>query len=159
MSHDTCHVTHVTCHVSCVTCHVSHVTCQASCVTFHMSHVIFFLLLFRTKWWSLLVEGLLSAGPTLSSLMTKISYYDHTKTPCWVQTSGVDRAVTRVKIIHYSGSFLIYSLKIIADFLKNVKAFLCYSFLKQVFLCFFQSISPWCYSLRGVLGGLSIHLI
>ena len=49
----TCHVSCVTCHVSCVLCHMSHVTC------------IFFSL---TKWWSLLVEGLLSTGPTPSSL-------------------------------------------------------------------------------------------
>ena len=34
-------------------CHVSHVTC-------HMS---------KRNWWSLLVEGLLSAGPTPSSLI------------------------------------------------------------------------------------------
>ena len=50
----------VMCHVSRVTCHVSRVTC----------HVSFFLLLFFffwTKWWSLLVEGLLSTGPTPSS--------------------------------------------------------------------------------------------
>ena len=57
----------VTCNVSHVTCHVSHVTC-------HMSHVTFFLLLFFwTKWWSLLVEGLLSTGPTPSSFVGFIS--------------------------------------------------------------------------------------
>ena len=38
-----------------VTCHVSHVPC-------HVSHLTFFL-----HWLSLLVEGLLSTGPTLSS--------------------------------------------------------------------------------------------
>ena len=52
MSHVTCHVSHVMCHMSCVTCHVSCVKCH------------FFLL---TKWWSLLVEGLLSMGPIPSS--------------------------------------------------------------------------------------------
>ena len=53
---------HVTCHVSRVTCHVSQDMC-------HMS--IFYYLSFfpRTKWWSLSVEGLLSTGPTPSSLI------------------------------------------------------------------------------------------
>ena len=49
--------------VSCVTCHMSRVTCHVSRVTCHMS--LFF---FQTKWWSLSVEGLLSTGPTPSSL-------------------------------------------------------------------------------------------
>ena len=44
--------------MSCITCHVSGVTC-------HVSHVFFSS---STKWLSLLVEGLLSTGPTLSSL-------------------------------------------------------------------------------------------
>ena len=48
--------------VSCVTCHMSHVTCHMSCVTYHN----FFYIIFQTKWWSLLVEGLLPTGPTLS---------------------------------------------------------------------------------------------
>ena len=56
----------VTCYMSRVTCHVSHVTC-------HVSHVIFFFFLFflffLTKWWSSSVEGLLSTGPTPSSLV------------------------------------------------------------------------------------------
>ena len=43
-------------HTTRVTCHVSHVT----------SHIFFFF--FRTKWWTLSVEGLLSTGPTPSSL-------------------------------------------------------------------------------------------
>ena len=34
-----CHVSCVTCHVSCVMCHMSHVTCHMSCVMCHMSHV------------------------------------------------------------------------------------------------------------------------
>ena len=50
-------MSHVICHVPCVTCHMS-------CVTCHMSHFFF------TKWWLLLVEGLLSMGPTPSSLLT-----------------------------------------------------------------------------------------
>ena len=49
-------MSHIMCHVSHVTCHLSHVT------LFYSSF------LFRTKWWSLLVEGLLSTGPTPSSL-------------------------------------------------------------------------------------------
>ena len=51
-------MSHVTCHVSRVTCHVSHVTC----------HILLFLFFFRTKWWSLSGEGLLSTGPKPSSL-------------------------------------------------------------------------------------------
>ena len=69
-----CHVSHVTCHVSHVTCHVSHVTC-------HMSHVTFFIffIFFFKKWWSLLVKGLLSTGPTPSSLrwITRWKLYAH----------------------------------------------------------------------------------
>ena len=53
----------VICHMSCVTCHMSHVTCHMSCVA------IIFSFLFRTKWWSLLVEGLLSTGSTPSSFL------------------------------------------------------------------------------------------
>ena len=60
MSRVTCHVSRVTCHVSRVTCHVSRVTC-------HMSFFFFFFF-FLTKWSSLSVEGLLSTGPTPSSL-------------------------------------------------------------------------------------------
>ena len=48
----------VTYHLSCVTCHVSHVT-----------HHFSFFSFFWTKWWSLSVEGLLSTGPTPSSLL------------------------------------------------------------------------------------------
>ena len=48
----------VTCCMSRVMCHVSHVTCCMSCVTCHVLCV--------TKCWSLLVEGLLSTGPTPS---------------------------------------------------------------------------------------------
>ena len=44
------------CHMSRVTCHVLHVTHKVS------NYLIFF-----TKSWSLLVEGLLSTGPTPSS--------------------------------------------------------------------------------------------
>ena len=35
-------MSHVTCHMLCVTCHVSHVMFPVSHVTCHMSHVIFF---------------------------------------------------------------------------------------------------------------------
>ena len=54
-------------------CHVSRVTCHMSCVTCHVSHVIYihFLFFFRTKWWALLVEGLLSTGPTPSSYLVQ----------------------------------------------------------------------------------------
>ena len=57
--------------MSCVTCHLSHVMC-------HMSHrhkfVISWLLLFCTKWWSKLVEDLLSTGPTLFSFLINEGY-------------------------------------------------------------------------------------
>ena len=64
-------VSHVMCHVSHVTCHVSHVTCQVSQLFFLFFFLIFFL--FRTKWWSLSVEGLSSTGlPSLVYIgMTK----------------------------------------------------------------------------------------
>ena len=54
-------------HVSRVTWHMSQVTCQ-----------IFFL---QTKWWSLLVEGQLSTGPTLSSFNDRSAHQSHTCTP------------------------------------------------------------------------------
>ena len=54
-------MSHVACHLSRVMCHMSHVT----------SHRYFFL----TNWWSLSVEGLLSTGPTPSSL----GLYDYLK--------------------------------------------------------------------------------
>ena len=41
--------------MSCVTCHVSPVTCQ--------KYIFFYVKKKWTKWWSLLVEGLLSMGP------------------------------------------------------------------------------------------------
>ena len=44
---------------------MSHVACHLSCVLYHIS---LFFPLFLTKWWSLLVEGLLSSRPTPSSL-------------------------------------------------------------------------------------------
>ena len=69
VSHVTCHMSRVTCNVSRVTCHMSHVMCHMSGVTCHVSHVIIFFF-FRTIWWSLSVEGLLSTGPTPSSFIT-----------------------------------------------------------------------------------------
>ena len=58
-------VSHVTCHLSCVMCHLSPVTCKKN-------PIIFFFLFLRkknlTKWWSKSMKGLLSTGPTLSSL-------------------------------------------------------------------------------------------
>ena len=56
----TCHVSHVTCLMPRVPCHVSHVTC----------HNFFLLLFFRTKWWSLSVEGMSSTGLPRLVLMT-----------------------------------------------------------------------------------------
>ena len=53
---------------------MSHVVCHVSCVTCHMSHVTFFSFFFLTKWWSFLVEGLLSTGPTPFSLFVKAKW-------------------------------------------------------------------------------------
>ena len=52
----------VRCHVSGVTCQMSGVTCQVSRVTCNLFYLFF------TKWLRQSVEGLLSTGPTLSSL-------------------------------------------------------------------------------------------
>ena len=56
------------CHVSPVTCHMSRVTC----------HILFFLLLFYKKNMEevvdLVVEGLLSTGPTPSSLVFFVQF-------------------------------------------------------------------------------------
>ena len=71
---------HVMCHVSCVTCHVSNVTCII---------IIFFI--FFTNWWSLSVEGLLSTGPTPSSLLYFIVFVWlaqlHNLPNCYLQPS------------------------------------------------------------------------
>ena len=47
--------------------HVSGVTYQVSCVMCHMSS-------FLTRWWSYLVEGLLSTGPNPSSFCFLVRY-------------------------------------------------------------------------------------
>ena len=71
--------------VMCVECHMSHVTCNLSPVT---GQNIFFLHFFikekntdffchRTKWCSMLVEGLLSMGPTPSSFMKSFFFKNH----------------------------------------------------------------------------------
>ena len=49
-----CLMSHVTCHMSHIMCHMPPVTCQMSCVTCHLF----------TKWWSQLLNRLLSIGPT-----------------------------------------------------------------------------------------------
>ena len=93
-----CHMKHVSCQVSGVTCQVSHVTSNFQTVrakelkfrekvnllppvTFHMLHVtshmshitiLVFFLCFLTKWWSYLVEGLFSAGPTHTEVAMSI---------------------------------------------------------------------------------------
>ena len=51
-------VSHVTCHVSHVMCHVSHIVC-------HMSFI--YIYFFLDKVMELVVEGLVSTGPTPSS--------------------------------------------------------------------------------------------
>ena len=76
----TCHMSHVMCYMSCVTCHVSHVRCHMSGVTCHVldffSYFFFFFFFFyRTKWWSKLVKGLLSMGPTASSFIDNLGIF------------------------------------------------------------------------------------
>ena len=72
-----CHVSHVTCHVSPFTCHLSPVTCHLSHVK-KISFTFFFIkkkyiyIYILKNWWSWSVEGLLSTGPTPSSLITFI---------------------------------------------------------------------------------------
>ena len=61
-----CHLSHVMCHVSCVTCHMS-------CVMCHMSQFFFSSLWQR---WSLAVEGSLSTGPTPSSLLDLLDFWN-----------------------------------------------------------------------------------
>ena len=56
----------------CVTWCMSGIPCHASHVTCHLSHFTFFSFFLFFKWWSLLVEGLLSTGLTPSSFK---SYY------------------------------------------------------------------------------------
>ena len=55
-----------TCHMSGVTCQVSDFSCQVSFFFFFFFSSFFF----RKKWWSWSVEGLVSTGPTPSSLDT-----------------------------------------------------------------------------------------
>ena len=59
-------VSHVTCQFSCVTCRVLHVMCNMSHVT-----IIFIF----TKWWSSLVEALLSTGPIPFSLIWSVNLF------------------------------------------------------------------------------------
>ena len=63
-SHVSCQLSRVTCHMSPATCHLSPVTCQK----------ISQLQKKFTKWWSQLVKGLLSTGPTPSSLSGVFSF-------------------------------------------------------------------------------------
>ena len=65
----------VMCYVSCVRCQVSGVRCQVSGVRCQVSGVMCQIYIFfgGTKWLGWLVEGLLSTGPTPSSLFTIIA--------------------------------------------------------------------------------------
>ena len=58
----------VTCHMSCVTCHMSCVMCQKLRVTCQISCVKKFMFFFYKNLLSISLEGLLSTGPTPSSL-------------------------------------------------------------------------------------------
>ena len=62
-----------TCQVSCIWCQVSGVRCQVLRVRCHVSGVtchFFSSIFFWTTWWGYSVEGLLSTGPTPSSLQS-----------------------------------------------------------------------------------------
>ena len=64
--HNVHHQPCLKCHMSCVRLQMSCFKCQLPCVMCPVSCVTFF---FLTKWWSYLVEGLLSKGPTQSSIL------------------------------------------------------------------------------------------
>ena len=70
----TCLVSHVTCHMSRVMCHLSCVKCHLSKLKKNIKKNIYNFFFFKplktnwTTWWSYSVEGMLSMGPTLSSL-------------------------------------------------------------------------------------------
>ena len=64
----------VTCHVSHVTCHLSPVTCQKKFFFDILIHIFFLRKKNWTKWWSQSVQGLLSTGPTPSSLTNKQTF-------------------------------------------------------------------------------------
>ena len=65
-------VSHVTCHVSCITYLVLRVRCH------HFIYFIlfYFIIFFWTNWWSYPVEGLLTMGPTPSSLNIFLFHHD-----------------------------------------------------------------------------------
>ena len=75
-----CPMSHVTCHISDFRCQVQNVMCQVSGVRCTIYMYIHFMLLifFQAGWWRFLLEGVLSKGPTLSSLgITSSPQYDH----------------------------------------------------------------------------------
>ena len=113
------HVSHITCQVSGVRCQFSRVTCQ-------MSHVIYFFFfnffLLRTIWWSFLVEGLLSTGPTLSSLQA---------TMVW---NAINERSFLLLLMLLSALVEIFGVSCMRDF------FLLHRVAKQVFTVFSDSV-------------------
>ena len=78
-------MSHVTCRMAHVTCHMSRVTCN----------------FFLTKWWSSSVEGLLSTGPTPSSLYrlyVTILTYEWTLINLCTQQASCRHAAGQAKI-------------------------------------------------------------
>ena len=67
------------------------VTYLMSCITCHMSQIIFP----PDKWWSLLVEGLLSKGPTPSSFLADLSL----SLECWRVVLGVGAMKPRLFLL------------------------------------------------------------
>ena len=92
-----CHVSHVTCQVSCVMCHMSH-------VTFHMTHVTPCVMCQMQKK-SMSMEGLLSTGPTLSSLdrYTHKSAAIEIDIPKGVTTYFEERRRKKIKLLSMVG--------------------------------------------------------
>ena len=84
----TCHFSHVRFHVSHVRCHMPRVTCHMSGVACHLKKIYIVCVIFFIKCWSYLVEGLLTTGPTPSSLH---SNWDNTIKlfSCVVLKSGI----------------------------------------------------------------------
>ena len=104
-------MSHVTFQVSHVMCHMSHVTCQVSHVTFCCSSFL------RTNWWSFSVEGMLSTGPTPSSLISIAPYM---------------LIIFSVYNVHSTAIFAFWQVK---SRNCNVCIIVCVCLLSKLFLC------------------------
>ena len=126
-------VSRVTCRVFCVMCHVSHVLC-------HMSCVIFFLF-FRTKWWSLSLESLLSTGPTpySSIIYPSFTWYLHgfsyvfvfctCKSVRWQKMAQTDYPM----VIWDLRIFMIFCFFLLQFFVSHLKKNLLVTFVERLY--------------------------